>query len=78
MKYYSRRIVERRKIRFGVYKFVPVYECLKLANDEVKCLPYFNKGKQIKFTETSNPRIIDFIDKYPSGYVDKIECDYID
>lgn len=68
MKYYSREVTHREKInRFGKIG-TPLYVEYFKANSD-KTVEEFNKGKRIKFTETTDKEIIKELRK---GEINKI------
>lgn len=68
MKYYARVTTKREAInRFGKLGYVPYVEMLKTNKPAV--LDEMNKGKRIKFTETTDKKLIAILRK---GAVDTV------
>lgn len=72
MKYYSRTVTHREAInRFGKLGFVPYVEMFKANRDSVA--DELNKGKRIRFTETTDKILISILRKGEIGKVIEIK-----
>lgn len=68
MKYYSRSLLKRQVNQFGELVYKPYIEYFKTERESF--VKEVNKYKHYKFTETSNPKLIEALDKW--GEVDHV------